>query len=73
MSGDDIRQFFEDLGIILLWSTVAVAVALVVFEVLDRRYHLMREIFEENSVAAGVLGGAFVIGIFYTIAQILVS
>ncbi len=73
MSGDDLRDFFQDLGIILLWSTVAVAVALLVFEVLNRRYNLMHEIFEENSVAAGVLGGSFVLGIFYTVAQIVVS
>lgn len=73
MSGDDVRDFFKALWAIVLYSTVAVAVAMLVFEVLNRRYQLMREIFEENSVAAGVLGGSFVLGIFYTIAQIVVS
>jgi uncharacterized membrane protein YjfL (UPF0719 family) len=73
LSGDDVRQFFEDLGLVILWSAVAVAVAMLVFEVLNRRYNLMHEIFEENSVAAGVFGGAFVFGIFYAIAQIVVS
>jgi hypothetical protein len=43
------------------------------FEVASRRYDLIREIREENNVAAGVLGGAFVLGIFYTVAQIVVA
>jgi uncharacterized membrane protein YjfL (UPF0719 family) len=73
MSGDDVEQFFRNLGSILLYSFVAVIVAMLVFEVLNRRYQLMREIFEENSVAAGVFGASFVLGIFYTIAQIVVS
>ena len=73
MSGDDVRQFFENVGKIIVYSAVAVAVALAVFEVASRRYDLIREIREENNVAAGVLGGAFVLGIFYTVAQIVVS
>lgn len=67
------RQFFENVASILLYTGVAVIVAMLVFEVLNRRFHLEREIFEENSVAAGVFGGAFVLGIFYTIAMIVVS
>ncbi|MER3420707.1 MAG: hypothetical protein C4290_09380 [Chloroflexota bacterium] len=70
---DDVAQFFRNVGSIALYTLVAVVVALVVFEVLNRRFHLMREIFEENSVAAGVFGGAFVLGIFYTVAQIVAS
>lgn len=70
---DDVAQFFRNVASIALYTVVAVVVALVVFEVLNRRFHLMREIFEENSVAAGVFGGAFVLGIFYTVAQIVVS
>jgi uncharacterized membrane protein YjfL (UPF0719 family) len=70
---DDVAQFFRNVGSIALYTFVAVVVALVVFEVLNKRFHLMREIFEENSVAAGVFGGAFVLGIFYTVAQIVVS
>lgn len=73
MDGEDVKQFFRNVASILLYTSVAVAVAMIVFEVLNRRFHLMREIFEENSVAAGVFGGAFVLGIFYTIAQIVVS
>lgn len=70
---DDVAKFFRNVGSIALYTFVAVVVALVVFEVLNKRFHLMREIFEENSVAAGVFGGAFVLGIFYTVAQIVVS
>ena len=73
MSGDDVRDFLKALWNIVIYSAVALALVVAVFEVLDRRYHLMREIFEENSVAAGVLAGSFVLGIFYAIAQIVVS
>ena len=73
MSGDDVRDFFENVVQIVLYSAVAVALALAVFELASRRYDLVREIREENNVAAGVLGGAFVLGIFFTVAQIVVS
>lgn len=73
MSGDDLRNFFKNVGEILAYSVVAVAIALVVFEIASRRYDLVREIREENNIAAGVLGGSFVLGIFYTVAQIVVS
>jgi uncharacterized membrane protein YjfL (UPF0719 family) len=73
MSGEDVRDFFEAVVSIVLYSAVAVAVALIVFEILNRRFRLIHEIFEENSIAAGVLGGSFVLGIFYTIAQIVIS
>lgn len=70
---DDVKTFFRDVGMVLLWTGVAVAVALAVFEILNRRFELVREIFEENSVAAGVLAGSFVLGIFYAITQIVTS
>lgn len=73
MSGDDVRDFFRDLGVVLLWSAVSLAVALLVFEVLNRRYQLMREIFEENSVGAAIIGGSFVLGVFYAVARIVVG
>ena len=73
MSGDDVREFFENVGQIILYSAVAMALALLAFEIASRRYDLIREIREENNVAAGVLGGAFVLGIFYTVAQIVVA
>ena len=73
MSGDDVREFFENVGKIVAYSIVAVVLAFAVFELASRRFDLIREIREENNVAAGVLGGAFVLGIFYTVAQIVVS
>lgn len=73
MSGEDVRDFFENVVQILLYSVVAVTLAFIVFEIASRRFDLIREIREENNVAAGVLGGAFVLGIFYTVAQIVVA
>lgn len=70
---DDIREFFENVVAILAYGLVAVVISVVVFEVMSKRYDLVREIQEENSVAAAVLGGAFVLGVFYTIATIAVS
>ena len=72
MSSEDVVRFFQALGSTVLWSVVAIVLVAVVFEVLDLRYKLMKEIFEENSIAAAVLAGSFVIGIFYTVAQIVI-
>ncbi|HET6314960.1 MAG TPA: DUF350 domain-containing protein [Chloroflexota bacterium] len=72
MSSDDIVRFLQALGTTVLWSGVAIILVAVVFEILDRRYKLMKEIFDENSVAAAVLAGSFVLGIFYTVAQIVI-
>ena len=69
---DDIVRFFQALGSTILWSVVSIVLVAVVFEILDKRYHLMKEIFDENSTAAAVLAGSFVIGIFYTVVQIVV-
>ena len=41
-------------------------------EVLNWRYHLLDEIFKENSAAASILAGSFVLGIFYTVVQIVI-
>lgn len=68
----DVARFLAALGSTLLWSLVAILLATVLFEVLERRYHLMREIFEENSTAAAVFAGSFVLGIFYTVTQIVI-
>jgi hypothetical protein len=73
MSGDDIEEFFRNLGSIIAYSIVAVIVAMVLLEVLNRRFNLMHEIFEENSVAAGIFGAAFVLGVFYSVTLIVVS
>jgi uncharacterized membrane protein YjfL (UPF0719 family) len=72
MSSDDVVRFFQALATTILWSIVSIILVAIVFEILDRRYHLMKEVFEENSVAAGILAGSFVIGIFYTVAQIVI-
>ncbi|HET6315563.1 MAG TPA: DUF350 domain-containing protein [Chloroflexota bacterium] len=69
---DDIVRFLQALGSTVLWSVVSIVIVAVVFEVLDRRYRLMKEIFDENSTAAAVLAGSFVLGIFYTVAQIVI-
>ena len=69
---DDVLRFLSALGSTVLWSVVSIVIVAVVFEILDRRYHLMDEIFKENSIAAAVLAGSFVLGIFYTVAQIVI-
>jgi hypothetical protein len=69
---DEVVRFFQALGSTLLWSIVSILIVAVVFEVLEKRYRLMDEIFKENSVAAAILGGSFVIGIFYTVTQIVI-
>jgi uncharacterized membrane protein YjfL (UPF0719 family) len=69
---EEITRFLTALGSTVLWSVVSIVIVAVVFEILDRRYHLMDEIFKENSVAAAVLAGSFVVGVFYTVAQIVI-
>jgi len=69
---DEVIRFLEALGTTVLWSLVAIALVAVVFEVLDKRYKLIKEIFEENSSAAAILAGSFVLGIFYTVSQIVI-
>jgi uncharacterized membrane protein YjfL (UPF0719 family) len=69
---DDIVRFLQALGSTVLWSVVSIVIVAVVFEVLEKRYRLIDEIFNENSVAAAVLAGSFVIGIFYTVVQIVI-
>ncbi len=66
----DIGKFASDLGLTLLWSVVSIVIAVIVFEVLDRKYRLMKEIFDENSTAAAILAGSFVLGIFFAVASI---
>ncbi len=68
----DILRFLGALGSTLLWSIVSIVIVAIVFEVLDKRYRLIDEIFKENSTAAAVLAGSFVLGIFYTVAQIVI-
>ena len=69
---DEVVRFFQALGSTLLWSVVSILIVAVVFEVLEKRYRMLDEIFKENSIAAAILAGSFVIGIFYTVAQIVI-
>jgi hypothetical protein len=69
---DEIARFVSALASTVLWSVVSIAIVWVVFEIMDKRWHLMDEIFKENSVAAALLAGSFVVGIFYTVAQIVI-
>jgi len=69
---DEVIRFFSALASTVLWSVVSIVIVALVFEILDKRYKLMDEIFKENSIAAAVLAGSFVIGIFYTVAQIVI-
>ena len=69
---DEVVRFFQALGTTLLWSVVSIVIVALVFEILEKRYRLLDEIFKENSIAAAILAGSFVIGIFYTVAQIVI-
>ncbi len=69
---DEIARFVSALGSTVLWSIVSIVLVAIVFEVLDKRYRLIDEIFKENSVAAAVLAGSFVLGIFYVVTQIVI-
>ena len=69
---DEVVRFLQAIGSTVLWSAVSIIIVAVVFEILDKRYALLDEIFKENSVAAAVLAGSFVIGIFYAVVQIVI-
>ncbi|MBV9579590.1 MAG: DUF350 domain-containing protein [Chloroflexi bacterium] len=69
---DEVVRFFQALGTTVLWSVVSIVIVALVFEILEKRYRLLDEIFKENSIAAAILAGSFVIGIFYTVAQIVI-
>ena len=69
---DEVIRFFQALGSTILWSVVSIVIVAVVFEVLEKRYRLLDEIFKENSVAAGVFGASVVLGVFYTVTQIVI-
>ncbi len=68
----DIERFFVSLGNTILWSAVSILIVVLIFELLQRRYRLMDEIFHENSTAAAILAGSFVFGIFYVVTQVVI-
>ena len=69
---DAVQRFLFGLGSTLLWSFVAIVVVAIVFELMQRRYGLMREIFDENSTAAGILAASIVLGVSYIVVQIII-
>jgi hypothetical protein len=69
---DQIVRFLQALGSTVLWSVVSIVIVAIVFELLEKRYHLLDEIFRENSVAAGIFGASLVLGIFYTVTQVVI-
>ena len=69
---ETVQHFAVALGNTLIWSFVAILLVAFVFELMQRRYGLMREIFEENSTAAGILAGAIVLGVSYVVVQIII-
>jgi uncharacterized membrane protein YjfL (UPF0719 family) len=69
---DQIVRFLQALGSTILWSLVSIVIVAVVFELLEKRYRLLDEIFKENSVAAGIFGASLVLGIFYTVTQVVI-
>ncbi len=69
----DLNTFLRGVGNTLIWSALSIVIVLIVFELLERRYHLMKEIFDENSTAAAILAGSFVLGIFFAVTQIVIN
>jgi len=68
----DVERVLIGIGNTILWTAVSVVLVVIVVEVLNWRYHLIDEIFKENSSAASILAGAFILGIFYTVVQIVI-
>ena len=68
----EIERFLGALGSTLIWSIVAIVLVAVIFELMQRRYGLMREVFEENSTAAGILAASIILGVSYIVVQIII-
>ena len=68
----EVERVLIGIGNTILWTLVSITLVVIVTELLNRRYHLLDEIFHENSTAAAILAGSFVIGIFYTVVQIVI-
>ena len=68
----DVERVLIGIGSTILWTAVSIGLVVVVIEVLNWRYHLLDEIFKENSSAASILAGSFVLGIFYAVVQIVI-
>ncbi len=68
----DVERVLLGIGNTILWTAVSIGLVVVVIEVLNWRYHLLDEIFKENSAAASIFAGSFVLGIFYAVVQIVI-
>ncbi len=71
MSGD-LERVLIGIGNTILWTLVSMILVVIVVELLNWRYHLLDEIFKENSTAASILAASFILGIFYTVVQIVI-
>ena len=68
----EVERVLIGIGNTILWTAVSIGLVVVVIELLNWRYHLLDEIFKENSAAASILAGSFVLGIFYAVVQIVI-
>ena len=68
----DVERVLVGIGNTILWTLVSVVLVVLVVELLNWLYHLIDEIFRENSASAAILAAAFVLGIFYTVVQIVI-
>ncbi len=68
----DVERVLLGIGNTILWTAVSIGLVVVVVEVLNWRYHLLDEIFKENSAAASIFAASFVLGIFYAVVQIVI-
>jgi hypothetical protein len=68
----DLEHVLVGIGNTVLWTAVSILLVVVVVEVLNWRYHLLDEIFKENSAAASIFAASFVLGIFYAVVQIVI-
>jgi uncharacterized membrane protein YjfL (UPF0719 family) len=68
----EIERFLAALLSTIAWSVVAIVLVAIIFELMQRRYGLMREVFEENSTAAGILAGSIILAVSYIVVQIII-
>ena len=68
----DVERVLVGIANTILWTAVSITLVVIVTEMLNWRYHLLDEIFKENSTAASILAASFVLGIFYTVVQIVI-
>ena len=67
----DVVDVLKAIGSTVGWTAVSIVLVVAVLEVLNWRYHILEEIFKENAVGAAIFAGSFVLGIFYTVVQIV--